>query len=63
MPIDRSEISQGGFTLIELIVAIVVLGILTVAVFAMLSGMVFSAAFIREQAEAMTLGYQSNGIS
>ena len=53
--VDLIDNCRAGFTIVELLVAIVVLGILTIAVFAMLSGMIFSAAFIREQAEAMTL--------
>jgi len=47
--------SQKGFTLIELIIAIVVLGFLIAGTMALLAGLFVSAAFIKKQAIAMTL--------
>lgn len=46
---------QQGFTLVELLVSILVLGILAIGVFALFSGLVFSAATIKIRAVASTL--------
>ena len=47
--------SQEGFTLIELMIAIVVLGLLTLGTLTLLAGLFFSAGYIKKQAVAMTL--------
>ncbi|MEI6237138.1 MAG: prepilin-type N-terminal cleavage/methylation domain-containing protein [Candidatus Saccharibacteria bacterium] len=47
--------NQNGYTLVELLISILVLGIMAVAVLSLLSGLVFSATFIKKQAVAMTL--------
>lgn len=47
--------NQNGYTLVELLIAILVLGVMAIGVLSLISGLVFSAAFIKKQAVAMTL--------
>lgn len=47
--------NQDGYTLVELLVAIVVLSILVAGIYSLLSGLIFSAAFIKKQAIGLTL--------
>jgi prepilin-type N-terminal cleavage/methylation domain-containing protein len=47
--------SQDGYTLVELLVAVVVLSILVAGIYSLLSGLIFSAAFIKKQAIGLTL--------
>jgi prepilin-type N-terminal cleavage/methylation domain-containing protein len=53
MTIRKSH--QDGYTLVELLVAIVVLSILVAGIYSLLSGLIFSAAFIKKQAIGLTL--------
>ena len=46
---------QKGYTLVEMLIAILVLGVIVVGVLSLLSGLIFSAAFIKKQAVSMTL--------